>query len=124
MTRQRPLVVFLGLLSAVLAVVALWLAQDNPDIDNTSRGDQYTCAAPYDTVLNDADNVPGGEPPADSDSIASRCVDAGEARFVQAVAAGAGAVVLVVIVGGLAIRARRSTPSSREDTPGNIHTSI
>jgi hypothetical protein len=124
MTRLRPLIVFLGLLSAVLAVAALWLAQDNPDIDNTSRGVQYTCAAPYDTVLNDADNVPGGEPPSDSDSIASRCIDAGEARFVQAVAAGAGAVVVACIAGGLAVRARRSTSASREATSTNAHMSI
>jgi hypothetical protein len=114
----------LALLAGVLAIAALWLALDNPDIDNTSRGNNYTCAAPYDTVLNDADNLPGGEPPADSDSIAARCVDAGEARFVQSVATGLGAIVLTGNAAGLAVRARRSTPQSREDTLGNAHTSV
>ena len=117
MSRLRRVIVLLGLLSAVLAVTALWLTLDTPDIDDTSRGAQYTCAAPYDTVLKDADNVPGGEPPADSDSIAARCVDAGEARFVQGVAAGVGAVVIAGMAAGLAVRARRSTPLLRKDTP-------
>ena len=46
--------VVLGLLAGALAVTAIWLAFDNPDIDGTSRGDDYTCLAPWDTVLNDA----------------------------------------------------------------------
>lgn len=122
MTRLRPAIVLLGLLSALLVIGAFWLALDNPNIDNTSRGDQYTCAAPYDTVLNDANNVPGGEPPADSDGIAARCVDAGEARFSQSVASGVGAIVLAVIAVVLAVRARRSTRVSREDASGTAHT--
>lgn len=94
------------LLAALLAVAALWMVQDNPDIDGTTRGDDYTCAAPYDTVLLDNPNVPGGEPPPDSDAIAARCREAGEQRFTLAVASGvvAGLVPVGAVVG------RRRTP--------------
>jgi hypothetical protein len=122
MTRLRGYLMLLVLLSAMLAVVALWLAQDNPNIDNTSRGDNYTCAAPYDTVLIGSDNIPGGEPPADSDDIATRCVAAGKARFAQSAAAGAGSIIFVAIAAGVAVRARRSTPASLANTPDNSHT--
>jgi hypothetical protein len=123
MARSRPPVIVLGLLAAGVAIAALCLALNNPDIDNTSRGDNYPCAAPYDTVLNDADNVPGGEPPADSDSIAARCVDAGQARFVRSVAGGLGAVVLAGTAAVLAVRARRSTSRPREGSSGDVPTS-
>lgn len=103
----------LGLLAATLAATAIWLAFDNPDIDGTSRGDDYTCLAPWDTVLYDADNMPGGEPPPDAEEIDARCRDAGDNRFVVAGMSGAGAVVL----GGLTAasvwrRAHDRVPSS------------
>jgi hypothetical protein len=82
-------------LAAALAVTAIVLAVDNPEISGTTRGDSYTCLAPWDTVLNDADNYPGGEPPTDDDDIAVRCEAAGRARFGYAVGFGVGAVVLV-----------------------------
>lgn len=99
-------------LAAALALTAVWLTFDNPDIDGTSRGDAYTCLAPWDTVLNRADNVPGGDPPPDSDSIAARCRDAGTDRFVLAAVA-AGAAVAVVL-GVLTLRPRR--PRDISDT--------
>lgn len=93
------------LLCALAAVVVgVWLAFDNPEIDGTSRGDGYTCLAPWDTVLNDADNVPGGEPPSDADEIAERCRDAGRLQFYEAVAVGLGGLGLAAA--GLVVRRR------------------
>ncbi len=83
----------LAALAGAFALAAVWLTFDNPDIDDTSRGDPYSCLAPWDTVLNGADNFPGGEPPPDGDDIARRCRAAGEDRFHLAVASGAAAVV-------------------------------
>jgi hypothetical protein len=80
---------------------------DNPDIDGTSRGDSYTCLAPWDTVLNGADNFPGGEPPSDGQEIASRCREAGQERFVMAVVVGSAAVVLPVVTTALFWRRAR-----------------
>ena len=82
-------------LAAALAVTAIALAVNNPEIGGTSRGDHYPCLAPWDTVLNDADNYPGGEPPPDGDEIEARCEAAGRERFGHAVAFGVGAAVLV-----------------------------
>lgn len=96
----------LGLLAATLAVTGLWLAFDNPALDHTSYGDRYTCLAPWDTVLNDADNSPGGEPPPDADQIGARCRDAGRTRFTLAVTSGAAAVVLAA--SGAVVAWRRS----------------
>lgn len=93
-TGSRLLLALLGVASVVLAAVATWLVLHNPSIDDTSRGDGYACSAPYDTVLNDADNVPGGEPPPDSDEIAARCVVVGEDRFAQGSAAAVSAAML------------------------------
>jgi hypothetical protein len=99
-TRSRTVPVLIALVAAALsAAAALWLAYDNPDIDGTSRGPSYTCLAPWDTVLNDADNVPGGEPPADAADIATRCRDAGQDRFRLAMASGISALVLTVVAG-------------------------
>jgi hypothetical protein len=106
MTRSRPLLATLCLVSATLAVTAIWLVLHNPTIDDTSRGDDYTCLAPYDTVLNDADNMPGGEPPPDADQIGARCRDLGEVRFAQGVGVGGGAVVLAALTALLALRSR------------------
>lgn len=75
-----------------LGVTALWLATDNPEIRHTSRGDPYPCLAPWNTVLNDADNRPGGEPASDEDDINARCRVAGEDRFDVAVVFGVAAV--------------------------------
>ena len=88
-------------LAAVLGVAAIWLALDNPDIDGTSRGESYPCLAPWDTVLNEADNFPGGEPPPDGEEIASRCRSAGRERFGLATGSLAAAVVLVVLAAAL-----------------------
>ena len=99
--------------AAVLALAAVWLVLHNPSIDGTSRGDDYTCVAPYDTVLNGHDNVPGGEPPPDSDRIASRCRAAGERWFAAGVATGAAAGVVLVVaagLGGAGLVARRRRP--------------
>ncbi len=105
MARSRRLPLLLGIVSAVFAVVAIWAFLDNPTIDNTSLGD-YTCAAPYDTVLNDADNVPGGEPPADADKVEARCTESGEDRFIQGSVAGGASVILAVMATALTFRGR------------------
>ena len=110
----RTLAIVAGLLAVVavlLAAVAVWLATDNPDIGGTSFGDSYQCLAPWDTVLNDANNAPGGEPPPDSDEIAARCRAAGEDRFSQAVpfsiAAGVAAVAAIGVTYAHGRRDRR-----------------
>ena len=102
----RRLLATLGLVSAALAVTAIWLVLHNPTIDATSRGDDYTCLAPYDTVLNDADNLPGGEPPPDAAVIGARCRTLGEARFAQGAGVGGGAVVLAALTALIALRSR------------------
>lgn len=103
----------LAIAACVICVVALWLAVDNPTISGTSRGD-YPCLAPWDTVLNDADNYPGGEPPPDDDEIAARCREAGEQRFHQAVTVGvaAGGVAIAAGVVGLLAYRRDRRPRS------------
>lgn len=102
----RVLGISLALVAVVLAGVALWLALDNPTISDTSRG-EYTCLAPWDTVLNDADNYPGGEPPRDGDQIAERCREAGEERFNTAVMVLVGAGVVAVAAGVVGVVAHR-----------------
>lgn len=89
--------------AAVAVVVGGWLAFDNPEISGTSRDvdGSYTCLAPWDTVLNDADNLPGGERPRDADEIAQRCREAGTVQFLEAAAvvvAGLGLAVAGVVV--------------------------
>ena len=104
--RRRLVGISLALLAVVLAGVALWLALDNPTISHTSRGD-YTCLAPWDTVLNDANNYPGGEPPPDGDQIAERCREAGEQRFDTAAIFLVAAGVLAVAAGAVGLVAYR-----------------
>ena len=98
---------------AALAAVALWLTFDNPEIDGTSRGAGYTCLAPWDTVLNDADNSPGGEPPPDSAEIAARCRDAGHDRFGWAVASWSTAAALAAWAAGSIRRGPRGFRDGR-----------
>ncbi|MDN4161098.1 hypothetical protein [Nocardioides abyssi] len=86
-------------LAILLAAVAVWFAVANPSINGTLRGDAYSysgCSAPYDTVLNDDDNVPGGEPRVNGADIAARCIAAGEDRFAIAVAAGVVSVLVLL----------------------------
>ena len=100
----------LALLALALACGALWPALDNPTISNTSRGDNYPCLAPYDTVLNDANNFPGGESPPNGDQIAERCREAGEHRFDTAttrLVAGGVAAVAAGVIGLVAYRLDR-----------------
>lgn len=111
MTASRP-IVLLTLVAAVLAATSLWLAFDNPEIDSTSKGEGYPCLAPWDTVLNDADNVPGGEPPPDAEQIGSRCREAGSNRFDLAVATGSVAAVMAVIAVAASVRRRSTTADS------------
>jgi hypothetical protein len=85
----------LVVLAGALAVTAIILAVDNPEISGTTRGDSYPCLAPWDTVLNGANNYPGGEPPTDGDDIKTRCEAAGRERFGHAVGFGVGAAILV-----------------------------
>ena len=99
----------LTMAAAAFAVTAVWLALDNPDIRDTSRSDPYTCLAPWDTVLNDADNIPGGEPPPDSEEIGTRCREAGHDRFALAIASGSAAVILGVVASVAAMRRQPAT---------------
>lgn len=94
--------------SALLAVLALWLAFDNPTVGAWSRGDDYQCLAPWDTVLNGASNVPGGDREIDSDEVGVRCREAGRQRFALA---GVGA--LASAAGGLLAVARKRSAAQR-----------
>ena len=105
--QSRTVPAVLALVAAVLAMTAIWLPFDNPEIEGTSRADSYTCLAPWDTVLNDADNFPGGEPPPDGAEIAARCRDAGDDRFDIAIAAGSAAAVMAVLAAAVPWRRSR-----------------
>jgi hypothetical protein len=106
-TRSKLLQIPLLSAAAVLVVIAIWLSFDNPEIDDTSRGDNYMCLAPWDTALNDADNFPGGEPPPDAEVIAARCSNLGHERFYIAVASGSAALILTGLA--TALTGRRSS---------------
>ncbi len=118
MRRLAGLVSALGL---ALLVAGGWLWFDNPTIDEGRDGNPtYDCLAPYDTVLNDASNFPGGEPPVNGESIDRKCRAAGRERFrvsvTLLVAGGATLAVSLVLVAGAAISRRaggrgRSRPS-------------
>lgn len=112
MAASRRLGTLLGLVAAVFALACLWLAFDNPEIDGTSKGDGYSCLAPWDTVLNGADNAPGGEPPPDTEVIASRCREAGRGRFDLAVASGSASVVVATLALAVTMRRRRTSAGS------------
>jgi hypothetical protein len=113
-TLPRTVRLLLAVVAAALAITAVWLALDNPVIHNTSRADNYSCLAPWDTVLNDADNIPGGEPAPDGEEIGARCRDAGHDRFDLAVASGSAAMVLGLLTAVVTWRGSRArvTPSS------------
>lgn len=105
MIRSSAIRRLLTVLAIALPVAAVWLVFDNPEIRGTSRGDDYTCLAPYDTVLNGADNFPGGDPPADGEDIARRCRQAGQDQFNLAVASASAGIAAGVAM--LAIRRRQ-----------------
>ncbi len=111
-TAHRIARILLASVGVALVVVSLWLTFDNPEIDGTSRGDSYTCLAPWDTVLNGADNFPGGEPPPDGEEIADRCRALGDDRFEGALASGLVGVVLVIASAALARRRSRTDGGS------------
>ena len=100
----------LGLVTAacVLAIAALAFAFNNPDVagsvDPGRTGPTYQCLAPWDTVLNQADNFPGGEPPSDGEAIAARCRAAGRASFHRAVACWVASGVLLLTGLGVALK--------------------
>ncbi len=108
--RKLRLSLLLAALAIAAAFAAVLVAHWNPTIDGTSRGDNYPCLAPYDTVLNDASNSPGGDPAPDNADIAVRCRAAGEARFDWAIglglaaAAGAAAAAVTLAWGLLSLR--------------------
>lgn len=108
MLRSRAVAALLLLAALALVVAGLLLTVANPTIDERREWEgsaseaPYTCLAPYDTVLNDADNVPGGEPAVNDATIAARCRAAGRDRYRQGatlaglgVLAGAGAAAAV-----------------------------
>lgn len=110
MSLRRVVPAVLLLAAVVLAIAAVLLAFDNPEVADTSRGD-HSCLAPWDTALNGADNFPGGEPPADGQVIASRCRAAGNERFDLAYVAGVAA--LGALVAGATLGLGRTTYGRR-----------
>ncbi|WP_436700456.1 hypothetical protein [Nocardioides sp. BYT-33-1] len=87
----------------VVTVVGFLLTVVNPTIDEgrQARGaaeEPSSCLAPYDTVLNGADNFPAGEPPLNGESIAAKCREAGRTRYRQGVA-----LIGVGALGGLGV---------------------
>jgi uncharacterized membrane protein len=92
MTRSRVSIV-LVIVAVALALAAVWLAFiHNPDVDNASPSDDdFTCAAPFDTALNDdAANFPGDPPP--NEEVAARCWEVGNDRFELAIYSGVAAM--------------------------------
>jgi hypothetical protein len=120
--RSRTISAALGVVTVALGVVILWGMFANPSIDDTSFGEPFTCLAPWDTVLNGADNRPGGSPRDDEAEIGARCRAAGEQRF----AIGRGAAIAAVITAGgalaagaIALRTRpRVGADRRQGSPG------
>ena len=105
---RRRLTGNLALAGVLLTLMALWFIFYNPRIGGTSYGDNYRCLAPGDTVLNDAQNSTGGDPPADAEDIAARCRQAGERSFTVGVGAGVSAAIALAASGMLAWRNRGS----------------
>ncbi|MBM9461647.1 hypothetical protein JK386_17235 [Nocardioides sp. zg-536] len=107
----------LALAGAVLLCIFVWLAMDNPSIDHGRHGeDTYDCLAPYDTALNGADNIPGGEPdPVNDDTVAASCREAGRERFRLAAAAGIAGVVVLLGAAGTGIAGHRRTRHAGRD---------
>jgi hypothetical protein len=111
MHNSRPARTLLGILAIVLAATAVWLVLHNPTVESATLG-QYTCAAPYDTVMNEADNVPGGEPPTDADQVEAACVDSGESLFTQGLIAGSAALVVAALAAVLFARSRSAATAA------------
>lgn len=104
----------LGVVGLLLVLAGGWLVFDNPEVSLSASATAWydgestrTCLAPYDTVLNHADNFPGGEPPPGGDRIARDCRHAGRVRFAEA--AGLGGVG--VLLGALSLRGTRTRKS-------------
>ncbi|MDQ6525424.1 hypothetical protein RB608_17510 [Nocardioides sp. LHD-245] len=85
--------------AVVVTIVGFLLTVIHPTIDEgrQARGaaeEPATCLAPFHTVLDGADNFPGGEPPLNGESIAAKCREAGRTRYRQG--------IVLMGVGGLA----------------------
>ncbi|HTW16624.1 MAG TPA: hypothetical protein VMF51_15910 [Nocardioides sp.] len=93
----------------VLICTAMWLSYDAPTIAETSRGD-YTCLAPWDLVVNEADADPQGEAMPDGAQAAALCREAGEERFALAVGSASGGVALGLAAVACSIVAYRRDP--------------
>ncbi|MCW2857280.1 MAG: hypothetical protein JWR52_2895 [Marmoricola sp.] len=91
--------------TCLLAVAAALLVVHHPTISNTSQGD-FRCLAPYDTVINHADNAPHGVAPGDAAAIGARCQSIGDDRFVVAVVAAVASVAFAAVT-VVVIRRRR-----------------
>ena len=119
MNRSSSGTVALGLIVVTVALgfVALWGAFANPSIDSVGYSVPYTCRAPWETVLNEADNWPGGDPPADAADIAAWCRAAGEQRFAVARVAGIAALVAATAALAAGIAAARRTHPRVDTAP-------
>lgn len=83
----------------VVTVAGFLLTVIHPTIDEgrQARGsaeEPSSCEAPFHTVLDGADNLPGGELPLNGESIAAKCREAGRTRYRQG--------IVLMGVGGLA----------------------
>lgn len=113
--RSRAVAGSLLLAALALVLAGLLLGITNPTVDErrhwagSASEPPYTCLAPYDTVLNDADNVPGGEPALNDATIAARCRAAGQERYRQgATLVGLGVLAGVGAAAGVVARRRVS----------------
>lgn len=102
-------------LSLALLATAAWLFLLDPTVPRPQVGPDAGCSAAYDTVLNDADNVPGGERAVDAEDVGKACRQVGKEAF----AAGVGLVVAAAVLGACtALRALRTRRREAAEAPG------
>jgi hypothetical protein len=112
--RVALVAVSLALAAVVLAGAAIWAALDNPTV--VVRGETHQCAAPYDSVLNgaDEDNAFGGLRPYPQ-QIAARCHQANQDRVTLAVGLGVAALLAAIAAAVTGIRAARPRGNALAD---------
>ena len=116
---MRLIVRGLVVAALILVVAGGWFAVHNPSVSvrpgdgYPGWGDEdYTCLAPYDVVLNDADNTPGGEPPPGAERIKGDCDRAARRSFtVATMSLGSGVLlgITAAVLWGSPLRRRHRT---------------